>query len=102
MQSLQDPPPPPLAADVALGALECQTATENICVAASQILTLIRTLRLSILLMDDETMHAEECLQVEETRNQTRAFDTESIQLQQQLLQLRQEQLRLGGEQEEK
>lgn len=71
MKSLSDPPPPPLAADVALSNLQCLTATENITVACSQILTLIRTLRLSLLLMDSDTMEAEECLQVEYAQQRT-------------------------------
>jgi hypothetical protein len=59
MISAQDPPPPPLAADVALASLQCQLASENICVATSHLLTLIRTLRLSLLLMDEDTIDAE-------------------------------------------
>ena len=57
-------PPPPLAADVTRSALTCQLAVENLCVAASQLLSLIRTLRLSILLMDESSIVAEEEWQV--------------------------------------
>ena len=61
----QDPPPPPLAADVALSTLQCQLAAENICVASSHILSLIRTLKLSLLLMDEDCIEAEEDLNFE-------------------------------------
>lgn len=74
MQSLADPPPPPLAADVALSALQCHAASENICVACNQLTSLIRTVRLSLLLMDGETMEAEENLQVEYAQQRIRAI----------------------------
>jgi D-alanyl-D-alanine carboxypeptidase (penicillin-binding protein 5/6) len=60
MKRLHDPPPPPLAANVALSTLQCQLAAENLCVAASHLLSLIRILRLSLLIMDEETISAEE------------------------------------------
>ena len=62
MTSLQDPPPP-AAADAAWHELQTQLAVENLCVASSQLLELIRTLRLSLLLMDENTILAEEELQ---------------------------------------
>ena len=96
MLSLQDPPPPPLAADVALGTLQCQAATENICVATSQLLTLIRTLRLSLLLMDHETMEAEEEVQVERAQELTRAARLEATQLEQELMDLRHKNMHLN------
>lgn len=68
MNSLQDPPPPPLASNVAMSSLQCQLAVENLCVAASQLLSLIRTLRLSLLLMDESTIMAEEGWQVQQVR----------------------------------
>lgn len=71
MKSLSDPPPPPLAADVALSSLQCRAAAENICVACSHLLSLIRTLRLSLLLMDEDTLEAEECLEVEYAKQRT-------------------------------
>ena len=55
-----DDPPPPLAADVAMNAMQAKLAAENLCVASSNALDLIRTLRLSALLMDDEAIRAEE------------------------------------------
>lgn len=45
-------PPPSLTANAALSSLQAQLAAQNICVASSQLLDLIRTLRLSLLLMD--------------------------------------------------
>jgi len=59
---MEDPnePPPSLAASVHFTSLQAKIASQNICVAASQLLDLIRTLRMSILLMDKETIHAEE------------------------------------------
>lgn len=60
MKLLHDPPPPPLAANVAMSTLQCQLAAENLCVSASHLLSLIRILRLSLLIMDEETISAEE------------------------------------------
>eukprot|EP00523_Entomoneis_sp_CCMP467_P016520 CAMPEP_0168784312 /NCGR_PEP_ID=MMETSP0725-20121227/10155_1 /TAXON_ID=265536 /ORGANISM="Amphiprora sp., Strain CCMP467" /LENGTH=152 /DNA_ID=CAMNT_0008834353 /DNA_START=183 /DNA_END=641 /DNA_ORIENTATION=+ len=88
MKTASDPPPPPLAADVALSSLQCLTATDNILVACNQILTLIRTLRLSLLLMDHDTMHAEECLQVELSRQRADQTLREIARLEPQLLEL--------------
>ena len=62
MTSLQDPPPP-VAADAAWHELQTQLAVENLCAASSQLLELIRTLRLSLLLMDEDTILAEEELE---------------------------------------
>lgn len=89
MRSIQDPPPPPLAADVAMSSLSCQLASENICVATSQILTLIRTLRLSILMMDTETILSEEELQLLETQSSTTKILEHAAQLEQDLMELR-------------
>ena len=55
-----DDPPPPLAANVQMSALQAKLAAENLCVASSNALDLIRTLRLSVLLMDEELIRAEE------------------------------------------
>mmetsp|Transcript_72 Transcript_72/g.140 ORF Transcript_72/g.140 Transcript_72/m.140 type:complete len:155 (-) Transcript_72:122-586(-) len=96
MKSPTDPPPPPLAADVRLGALQCRTAAENLCAAASQLLTLIRTLRLSLLVMDQETLRAEEELQIHESKRRTMAAVQEALQLEQTLMQSRQQSL--GGD----
>jgi len=53
-------PPPPLASNVQMSALQAKLASENLCVASSNALDLIRTLRLSVLLMDEELIRAEE------------------------------------------
>lgn len=89
MMSIDDPPPPPLAADIALhSTLQCQLSVENICVAASQILTLIRTLRLSLLLMDEETRRAEEQLEVEQTQQLTQEATRRALELEHEYLEL--------------
>lgn len=89
MMSLQDPPPPPLAADVASSSLQCQLAVENICVASSQLLSLIRTLRLSILMMDEEAIAAEEELQVLEVEKITMEAQRQANQLEKEWMELR-------------
>jgi hypothetical protein len=89
MTSLQDPPPPPLAADVASSSLQCQLAVENLCVASSQLLSLIRTLRLSILMMDEETIAAEEEWQVLEVQKITNQAQNEANRLEQEWMELR-------------
>lgn len=55
-----DDPPPPLASNVQMSAVQAKLAAENLCVASSNALDLIRTLRLSVLLMDEELIRAEE------------------------------------------
>lgn len=89
MNSLQDPPPPPLASNVAMSSLQCQLAVENLCVAASQLLSLIRTLRLSLLLMDENTIVAEEEWQVEEVRAITEKAMQEADVLEQEWMEWR-------------
>ena len=93
MPSLADPPPPPLAANVAISTLQCQVATENICVAASQLLSLIRTLQLSLLLMDHDTIQAEEELQVGRAQELTRQAYQEAARLEEALMEVRNENL---------
>ena len=56
----QNEPPAPLAADAALARLQAKLATENIYVAVCNLLDLIRTLRLSALLMEEDVIAAEE------------------------------------------
>mmetsp|Transcript_21438 Transcript_21438/g.21784 ORF Transcript_21438/g.21784 Transcript_21438/m.21784 type:complete len:159 (-) Transcript_21438:17-493(-) len=55
-----DPPPPPIAADAALNSLQVKLAAHNLCVASSNLLELIRTLRLAALLMDETVIESEE------------------------------------------
>lgn len=88
MQSIQEPPPP-LAADASLSALQAQMAVENLCVASSNLLDLIRTLRLSILLMDEDTIAAEEEWQVNKCREQTQQYLLEAAELEAELLKLK-------------
>ncbi len=90
MKSMADPPPPPLAADVRLSALQCRTATENVCAAASQLLTLIRTLRLILLLMDADTCEAEEGLHVQASADRPARATAEAAALEEELMTLRQ------------
>lgn len=90
---MTDPPPPPLAADVRLSSLQCRTAAENLCAAASQLLSLIRTLRLSLLLMDQDTLRAEEEIQIYQSKRRTRAALVKALQLEQELIKLRQKSL---------
>ena len=89
MGASHDPPPPPLASDVAASSLQCQLAAENMCVAASGLLSLIRTLRLSLMLTDDETIGAEEEFRVERLRLLTASARDESDLLEREWVRLR-------------
>jgi hypothetical protein len=93
MKTLQDPPPPPLASDVAMSSLQCQMAVENLCVATSNLLSQIRTLRLSLLLMDEDTIGCEEEWQVEQIQALTSKAQEQSNLLEQEWLQLRNQEL---------
>lgn len=93
MKSPNDPPPPPLASDVAMSSLQCQLAVENLCVAASNLLSQIRTLRLSLLLMDEETIAAEEEWQVQQVQAIAAKAQDEANLLEQEWLELRTRQL---------
>jgi hypothetical protein len=96
MISPTDPPPPPLASNVAYSTLQCQTAAENISVATSHLLTLIRTLQLSLLLMDDEAMRAEEERQDAEAQELTYEARTQAARLELELVRARQEKWQQG------
>ena len=93
MKSLQDPPPPPLASDVLMSSLQCQLAVENLCVATSNLLSLIRTLRLSLLLMDEETIAAEEEWQVQQIKTFTNKAEDQAKFLEHEWLELRNKEL---------
>ena len=93
MQTPSDAPTPALAASVNMSALQCQLACENICVAASQLLSLIRTLRLSILLMDEETIATEEEWQVHQLQAVTAEAQREANLLEQEWLTMRNSEL---------
>jgi hypothetical protein len=87
MLYLHDPPPPPLAAHVAHSSLHCQLAADNLCVAASQLLSLIRTLRLSLLLMDTDTLEVEQDEQVQQAQHETQLALQQASLAMQELLQ---------------
>jgi hypothetical protein len=80
MTTLQDPPPP-VAADAAWHEMQTQLAVENLCVASSQLLELIRTLRLSLLLMDEDTIVAEEELQAMTERQEAQEAQGQADEL---------------------
>mmetsp|Transcript_125533 Transcript_125533/g.363247 ORF Transcript_125533/g.363247 Transcript_125533/m.363247 type:complete len:152 (+) Transcript_125533:83-538(+) len=93
MNNPTDAPPPPLASSTNLSALQCQLACENICVASSQLLSLIRTLRLSLLLMDEDVIQAEEAWQVHQLQGLTQKAQDEANVIEQEWLQLRAQEL---------
>jgi len=86
-----DDPPPPLAANVQLSAVQAKLAVENLCVASSHALDLIRTLRLSALLMDEEAIRAEEEEEALDVYEKKLEAEEECILLEQKLLELRNE-----------
>lgn len=79
--------------------LQCQLAAENICVATSQLLSLIRTLRLSLLIMDEGTIEAEEELELLETEKETADALQEASRLEQELMELRRKNLQMDQQQ---
>jgi hypothetical protein len=93
MQTPTDAPPPPLASSTNMNALQCQLAVENLCVATSQLLSLIRTLRLSLLLMDEETIANEEEWQVHQIAEISSKAQEEANLMEQEWLKLRTKEL---------
>uniref|UniRef100_A0A6S9A0Z1 Uncharacterized protein n=2 Tax=Ditylum brightwellii TaxID=49249 RepID=A0A6S9A0Z1_9STRA len=89
--SMQQPnePPPPLAADAALSALQAKLAAQNLCVASSDMLDLIRLLRLSALLMDEDVIAAEEEEECEEVGEMALIAAEESAAIEAELMRLR-------------
>lgn len=81
----EDEPPPVLAADAAITHLQAQLAAQNICVACSQLVDLIRTLRLSALLMDHGAIREEELIEIDDAKRKTAEAVFESYQLEAQL-----------------
>lgn len=65
----QDEPPPPLAAHTARSSIQTKLSAQNICEASAKLLDLIRTLRLSALLMEAESIGLEEKIQCLENEN---------------------------------
>ena len=53
-------PPPPLASSTNLSSLNATLASQNICMASTELLDLIRTLRMSALLMEEGSIRMEE------------------------------------------
>mmetsp|Transcript_68534 Transcript_68534/g.101815 ORF Transcript_68534/g.101815 Transcript_68534/m.101815 type:complete len:105 (-) Transcript_68534:514-828(-) len=82
-------PPPPLAADAALSALQAKLAAQNLCVASSDMLDLIRLLRLSALLMDEDVIAAEEEEECEEVGEMALIAAEESAAIEAELMRLR-------------
>mmetsp|Transcript_13599 Transcript_13599/g.29446 ORF Transcript_13599/g.29446 Transcript_13599/m.29446 type:complete len:163 (+) Transcript_13599:44-532(+) len=88
-----DDPPPPLAANVQMSAVQAKLAAENLCVASSNALDLIRTLRLSVLLMDEELVRAEEEEEALELCEMGLEAEDECARLEDKLTQLRNNEL---------
>mmetsp|Transcript_1010 Transcript_1010/g.1661 ORF Transcript_1010/g.1661 Transcript_1010/m.1661 type:complete len:164 (+) Transcript_1010:84-575(+) len=84
-----DDPPPPLAANIQMSAVQAKLAVENLCVASSHALDLIRTLRLSALLMDEEAIRAEEEEEALDVYEKKLEAEEECILLEQKLHDLR-------------
>lgn len=78
-------PPPALAVDAATMHLQAQLAAQNICVASSHLLDLIRTLRMSALLMDEGAIKEEELAEIDEADRATQEAVSESLQIECQL-----------------
>lgn len=81
-------PPPALAADSALISLQTKLAAQNIAVASSNLLDLIRTLRLSALLMEEQVIDEEEEIECEICMEETQAVARESAILEGELFNL--------------
>ena len=86
-------PPPPLAASVHCSSLQAKIASQNICVATSQLLDLIRTLRMSALLMDHSRISVEEDTECRRCNQQTERIMKECKILEMKLMDLRNEKL---------
>lgn len=84
-----EPPTAPLAVDTELSYLQAQLAAENIGAAVSDLLTLIRTLRLSMMLMDEEGIQQEEEEIVRKAESDTQRALQEAVELEEQLHGLR-------------
>ena len=82
-------PPPPLAADAALSSLQAKLAAQNLCVASSNLLDLIRTLRLSALLMEEESIAEEEEVECEESREVAERAVLESVKMEREWMRIR-------------
>lgn len=86
-------PPPPLAADASLSSLQAKLAAQNLCVAASNLLDLIRTLRLSALLMEQRTIALEEEEEYRRVKKKARIAILESTKLEAEIMKIRNSEL---------
>ncbi|EJK69243.1 hypothetical protein THAOC_09513, partial [Thalassiosira oceanica] len=93
LQTEADNPPPPLAENVEMSAVQAKLAAENICVATSNLLDLIRTLRLSVLLMDEEAIQGEEEEMALELCEQTIDAERDCLVLESKLMGIRDEEI---------
>ena len=82
-------PPPPLAADAALSSLQAKLAAQNLCVASSNLLDLIRTLRLSALLMEEGSIAEEEEAECEESREVAERAVMDSVKMEREWMRIR-------------
>ena len=83
-------PPPPLASSTHLSALNVTLASQNICMASTELLDLIRTLRMSALLMEEESIRKEEDVECWEDSVVVANFvNKEGLELEKKILQNR-------------
>lgn len=88
LDAKQDPPPPALAADAALVSLQAKLASQNLAIATSNLLDLIRTLRMSALLMDEDVIHEEEEAEYDICIEEARTVAKETANLEKELFHL--------------
>jgi len=88
LDAKQNPPPPALAADAALVSLQAKLASQNIAIATSNLLDLIRTLRMSALLMDEGVIQEEEQAEYEICIEEARIIAKETANLEKELFHL--------------
>lgn len=78
-------PTPPLAASVQQSALSIRLSVDNIVVACTQLLSLIRALRLSLLLMDTDAMDQEQRSHILQSQQNTTQILQRIVTLEDQL-----------------
>lgn len=91
-------PPAPLAADAALSTLQAKLAAENICVATCNLLDLIRTLRLSALLMEEDAIAVEEEEEYLKVRQSAREAALDSTRMEEELMNIRNEEVKISDD----
>ena len=83
-------PPPPLASSTYLSSLNATLSSQNICMASTELLDLIRTLRMSALLMEEKTIRMEEDVECwEDSVVVADVVSKEGLELEKKLLQMR-------------